>query len=248
MKYGLLLSILVISLSSCQKKASCSQELELGANSATPTVGQKLELTASQGVENDVYYWDGPGLHEITNSNKITIDEIKLSQSGTYYVSRNSGECNNTLHDSIVIDVKLLQETPPCSLTNNRADCSNIPDVNFTSVYQTFNTSFNGVSLEGYGPSGYPGTFVVLFNSYNGNVEPKDGTYNTTNGSVFSILNEPNDISVSFIYASNYYHCHPNQKVYITHLNGKLRASLCNMTFSSPPLPFTTVSAQLTEL
>ena len=247
MKLYLVLSLALMTvLAGCEKKATCAQSVELTANTLTPTEGELLEITATRETDYDVYQWSGPGLNEMGNHNKITLDPVKLSESGTYYVSKSNADCNSSLQDSIVIDVQLKQETPPCTLTNNRVDCSNIPDVIFTSVNQGFDATFNAVNITAYGGLGYP-SFKILFNSYNGNVEPKDGTYITTDRQTFDILQEPNEISVSFIYASNFYHCHPGQKVYITHVNGKIQASFCNKTFSSPPLPFTTCSGRMTE-
>ena len=247
MKFFLLLTAFItIFISGCKKK-TCSTALQLSVTNATPSVGSSIDITASQDSENDVYQWSGPGYpNNITNSNKITLDNIKLSQRGWYYCNKGNTDCNTSLSDSIFIDVKLLQETPPCSLTNNYVSCSNIPNVTFTSITKNFDPTFQGIALSASGSFGYP-SFKVLFNSYNGTAEPLDGTYITTDRQVFDILQEPNEVSISFIYASSFYHSHPGYNAYVTHVNGKLQVAFCNIIFGTSPNPPTTCSGKMTQ-
>lgn len=67
---------------------------------------------------------------------------------------------------------------------------------------------------------GYP-SLRVLFNSYNGNVEPLDGVYLTTDQLTFDVTQEYNIVSISFIYNGAFFHCEPNQKLYVSHINDK---------------------------
>jgi len=184
----------------------------------------------------------------LTNqSNTLTIDDIKLSQSGIYYCNKANSDCNSSVSDSIVIDVKLKQETAPCSPTNNVVTCSNIPSATFSSVSKSYGGTFNTISMYANGAYGYP-VFTVLFNSYNGNTEPKDGTYTTTDRQVFDMLQEPNEISISFLYASYFYHCRPGNKAYVSHVNGKLQVTFCGLEFGSGYTAPTTCSGKITQL
>jgi hypothetical protein len=236
-----------ILLSSCEKKPGCANSMQLTADNASPSVGSTFVITATQDTDEDVYQWSGPGYNETNQSNTVTIDNAKLSQSGWYYCNKSSAECGSSLYDSIYIDVQLLQETPSCSPTNNVSISTSIPGTTFTSVIQEMNSTYNAMSLYASGAFGYP-SYTILFNSYNGNTEPKDGTYITKNIAVFNVFDEPNLVNISFIYSSNYYTSTGGQKVHVKHVNGKLQVTFCDVPFASPPYPATTCSAKITEL
>lgn len=248
MKISVLTAIAILLLfSSCEKKPACAGSLTLTANTLTPTVGDNIVITApDRGTTNVVYQWNGPGTNLTNQSNTLEISGIKLSQSGVYSVNEGNSDCNTSLGDTIRINVQLKQETPPCTSTNNTATPSSIPATTFTTVNKSFSSTWNTIALEASGSFGYP-SYTVLFNSYNGNTEPRDGVYTTTDVAIFNPLQEPNEVSVSFIYSSNYFHCRPGNKVYVSHVNGKLQVSFCNLEFSSPPF-VTSVSARITQL
>lgn len=240
---GLILLLLV----SCQKKKSCPSSIDLQSNTLTPTVGEDVVLNVpGGGTTNFVYQWNGPGVNETNQSPTLQLNNIKLSQRGMYYCNMGNSDCNTSLTDSVYIDVKLLQETPPCSITDNTVTASSIPGSVFGSVTKSYGGSWNTMNMYASAASfGYP-SYTILFNSYNGNVEPKDGVYITTEIAVFNPLQEPNEISISFIYASNYFHCRSGNKVYVSHVNGKLQVNFCNLEFSSPPY-VTSCSGKITQ-
>lgn len=236
-------------LSSCtkEKERGCVQSFQLMVDHAAPTIGTAFQITASDPGDNITYSWYGPdNLSTTTNSNTVNVSSASYRNRGWYYCNRNDMDCSTNFHDSIFIDVQLVQETPPCSLTDGFISCNNIPDVTLTSVTEAFDGTFNGMAVYGYGGMGYP-EFTVLFNSYNGNAEPLDGTYVTTDVAAFDITDDFNAVSVSFLYASDYYHCHPNQKLYVTHVNGKIQVSFCDMEFSNGSTPFTVCTGKMTE-
>ncbi len=234
-------------VSACEKKPTCPSSLELRANTLRPTVGDDVIISAPEpGTINVVFQWNGPQTNLTNQSSSLNLDNIKLSQSGTYYCNLGNSECNTSISDSIVIDVQLKQETPPCTITNNTVTASSIPGTTFGSVTKSYGGSWNTLSLYGSAASfGYP-SYTVLFNSYNGNVEPKDGVYTTTDVATFDLFQEPNVISISFIYSSNYFHCRPGNKVYVSHVNGKLQVNFCNLEFASPPF-VTSCSGKMTQ-
>lgn len=239
--------VLLFLICSCEKAPNCASELVLVADNTSPIAGSSFTITAPRESSDDLYQWNGPGVNEITSSNTLTIDNAKVSHRGVYSVQKGNTECNTSLSDTIFINVQLPQGDAPCTTTNNVIVCSNIPGVNVTSATQSMHPVFNGMALFGSGSFGYP-SFTVLFNSYNGNVEPEDGIYKTKNVAVFSVTDEPNTISVSFLYSSNYYHCQEGANVYVKHINGKLSVTFCNLVFGSSPLPNTTCSGTITEL
>lgn len=248
MKTPVLFFLVVIILSSsCKKKVSCASSMVLSATSITPTVGDNVTITAPFNSSNDVYQWNGPGVNQINQMTVLQLDNIKLSQNGIYSCGvGGNGDCD-PLSDTILITVKMKQETAPCTLTNNSAVFSGIPNATFTSVTQGYDGTYDAVSLYGYAGFGNPG-ITMLFNSYNGNTEPLDGTHITAEGPSFSPLQEPNEVSLSFNYASNYYHSKPGYKVYVSHVNGKLKVSFCNVVFYASPVPLITCSAMMTEM
>ena len=107
--------------------------------------------------------------------------------------------------------------------------------------------TFNAMGVYGGDAFGYP-SLRVLFNSYNGNAEPLDGVYMTTDQLTFDVTQEYNTVSVSFIYQGVFFHCQPDQKLYVSHVNGKIQISFCNMKFSDGVSITTTCKCKMTEL
>lgn len=245
--FGAALTLVLFFASSCEKSPNCANELVLIADNLSPEAGSSFTITAPRESSEDVYQWNGPGVNEITNSNTLTIDNAKVSHRGVYSVQKGNTECNTALTDTIFIDVRLPQGQPPCTPQNNVIVCSNIPGVTVTNATQSMHPVLNGMALFGSGSFGYP-SFTVLFNSYNGDKEPEDGIYKTKNVAIYSPTDEPNTVSVSFLYSSNYYHCQEGANVYVKHVNGKLSVTFCNLVFGSSPYPNTTCSGTITEL
>jgi hypothetical protein len=243
-----LLIMLSASFFSCKKNSNnCPTALKLSTSNASPTIGDEFKITADKESDNDLFFWSGPGYSETTNSNEVIISDAKYSNRGWYYCTKSNAECNTTTQDSIFIDLKLSQETVPCSLTNNFFSSSNlVSDITLTPVTKHMDATFNGMGVYGGDAYGRP-SLRVLFNSYNGNVEPLDGVYFTTDDLVFDVTDEYNLVSVSFLYNSDFFHCHPNQKLYVSHVNGKIQVSFCDMVFSDGTYT-TTCKAKMTEL
>ena len=245
-----LLIALSLFISSCKKNNTnnCPSSVTLSASNATPTIGDAFTITANKESDFDIFYWSGPaGYSETSNSNEVVITDAKYSNRGWYYCTKAGSECSTTAQDSIFIDVKLKQEVAPCNITNNFFSSSNLVyDITLTSVSKHFDPTWNAVGVYGRDGYGRP-SLQVLFNSYNGNVEPLDGVYITKDVSVFDVTDEYNVVSVSFLYNGDYFHCHPDQKVYVSHVNGKIQVSFCDMVFSDGTY-LTTCKAKMTEL
>lgn len=229
------LSTLMLALvfMSCTKDEPCASHINLTATTTTPTVGEPFTITATQVSVNDLFQWSGPAVSSGNYSNTLTINDPGYNDRGWYHCSKSNVDCGQVVYDSIYIDVKLRQGTPPCTVTNNRLQCSSIPDANFYSVSKTFDPVFNAMSLYCQASLGYPSDFRLLFNSYNGHAEPVDGIYTTHNSATFDITDPSIAVSLSFVYGGQYYHCHPDKDVYISHVNGKLSATFCGIPFSN---------------
>jgi hypothetical protein len=232
LKYSNILIATVLLLSSCEKKTDCPNSMRLTVSNPTPTVGESFEITAPALDGNGYFTWTGPGNFSGTIGNKLTISNAKYAGRGWYYCAKTVTDCNKTLRDSIFVDVKLKQNAPPCSPTNNLITFSSIPNLTVTSVTYGIDPTYNGMALMGSGAFGYPSSFRVLFNSYNGVFDPPDGVYNTTSVPVFDVTQDFEDVSVSFIYNSNYFHSQPGQKIYVSHVGGKVSVKMCSLIFS----------------
>jgi len=225
---------LVFIFTGCKKDGSnCSTDIQLTSTKLTPAVGESFTITALKVSDNDLFQWSGPGNYSGMFSNSITVDNPGYLDRGWYYCSKSNPECGQTVFDSIFIDLKLRQGTAPCTLANNSLSGGSIPTTSFYSVNKNFDPTFNGKALYGTATTGYPTDFRVLFNSNNGNVEPLDGIYTTKNSIIFSQTDPYVWISLSFVYGGQFFHSHPDKDVFVSHVNGKLSASFCNVPFSN---------------
>jgi hypothetical protein len=236
----------IILLPSCEKQKNCATSMELTTSNRTPTVGDDVTIRAIIEGDNEHFFWDGPAMSSTLGDAVFTIHNIKLSESGVYSCGKANSDCNTSLGDTILIEVQLKQETPPCSMTNNTLTSNNTPNTTYTSVTQGIDALSNGVTLNAWAAF-YPEVHV-LFNHYNGTGEPGDGLYVTRGDPNFDLFGEPNEISLQFVYSGNIYHVRADQKVYVSHVGGKLQVSFCNIIFAASNVITTTCSGKMTEL
>lgn len=248
MNYNLLTAIcLVFIFTGCKKEENnCSTDIQLTSTNLTPTAGESFTLTALKVSDNDLFHWSGPGNYSSSFGNSITVYNPGYLDRGWYYCSKSNTECGKTINDSIFIDLKLRQGTAPCTVTNNSLSGGGISNTNFYRVTKNFDPTFNGKALYGTASTGYPTDFRVLFNSNNGNTEPLDGIYTTTNSIIFSQTDPYVWVSLSFVYGGQFFHSHPDKDVFVNHVNGKLSASFCNVPFSNGT-SIINISGKLTE-
>jgi hypothetical protein len=238
---------LVLIFSGCKPDStSCSTDIQLTATKTAPTVGESFTLSALKVSDNDLFHWSGPGNYSSNYSNSLTVDNAGYLDRGWYYCSKSNIECGETIFDSIFIDMKLRQGTAPCTITNNTLSGSAIPNTTFSYVIKNFDPTFNGKALYATSGTGYPTDFRVLFSSNNGNIEPLNGIYTTTNSITFSPTDPYVAISLSFIYGGQFFHCHPGKDVFVSHAGTKLSATFCNVPFSNGTY-IINVSGKITE-
>ena len=247
MNYNLLkLFCLVFLFTGCKKEENnCSTDIQLTSTNLAPAAGESFTLTALKVSDNDQFHWSGPGNYSAEYSNTLTLNNPGYLDRGWYYCSKSNMECGQTISDSIFIDVKLRQGTAPCTLANNSLAGSDIPITSFRSVTKDFDPTFNGKALMGTSSNG-PTDFRVLFNSNNGNIEPLDGIYTTTNAIIFGQTDPYIWVSLSFIFSGQFFHSHPGKDIFVSHINGKLSATFCNVPFSNGTY-IVTISGKLTE-
>ncbi|TDX02319.1 hypothetical protein [Dinghuibacter silviterrae] len=217
----------------CQKSkegTGCPAGLRLTPNDSTPVVGDTVVIYANH--LNMDYNWSGPDnffYQSYTGSNGITLAGIQLKQSGWYYCTASEVDCP-AVTDSVYIRVKYAQGTPSCSLTNNQVtSTTGIPDFSAVTVTKTYDLSYNAIVLHAFQAVGAP-EYDFVFNSYNGNTEPQDGIYYTTSIPSFEPDQDADVINMACNFDGFYYfQSNPGQKVYVSHVNGKLRISFCSI-------------------
>jgi hypothetical protein len=223
--------IAVIALFGCQKSKTngCFVGLRLTPNDSIPVVGDSLVIYANQ--LDLLYQWSGPDnffLQSTTGSNSITIPQVEISQSGWYYCTASEPDCNS-YSDSVYIRVQYAQGTPSCTLTNDQiTSTAGVPDVTAATVTKSYSATYNAITVAvddgAFGPEYY-----FVFNSYDGNSEPKDGIYYTTDIPIFSSDQDADVINMNCVYSTYYFSSEAGQKIYLSHVNGKLRIAFCSI-------------------
>ena len=214
--------------------------------------GQQLTLQATN-LSGVSYQWNLPGSNSL-NAAYGNIASVDFRYEGWYYLTLTTN-CNQFRKDSHYVDVKVPQGSSPCSVPDNTISFSaNGANGSFTSV-TTGETMPNDYRMIA---SGGGNDFSLVFHpSYKNNNQPEDGIYTTGTFSGTNILFEPFELDKVFIMNITYsptqilYRSVPNQKVYITRVNGKMRATLCSLTLTGSGVVYSyspKVNAMITEL
>ena len=217
------------------------------ASSATIEKGQTLSFQ-SPALSGVTYKWQTPGGTQITSADG-TISNVDFNNEGWFYMEAKNN-CNEIKKDSFFVDVIIPQGTPSCSPANNAISFSaaNHTASSFTSVSH----GETGVPDDAYRlqASGGGNDLTIAFHpSFKNNKQPENGVYTTgtfnANGNPSFGTNDYDKVfvvDITYSPSTIYYRSNPNQKVYISRTNGKLKASICNMSFagSSSGTPYAT--------
>jgi len=237
----LFLSAIII-FTSCEKSTNnCSQIKAARTYSNSPiSVGQTLKIWTGE-IDGTTYQWYGPynftsqyASEEITNA--------QVNNSGWYYLNVNSLDDNNcTKRDSVYVEVRLLQDTAPCTITANTIMYNNMADQSFSAVFKRIESTY---SLKSLFASSSNGDVNIYFAPHWRDIEPADGLYTTYNSPLFDPVDPINNkITVTTITNGIYWQSSPNQPIYVSHVNGKLRVTFCNLQMSgSNGTSFTTLA------
>lgn len=228
-----LLFLIVLSgvlFAACKKSSAdnggCFAGIKLTPTDSVPHAGDTVSIYAN--VPKLLYQWSGPDNYTsngFTDANFITIQGIQIHQTGWYYCGASVPGCNPH-SDSVYIRVQYQQGKPPCSLTDGTiSNTAGIPDFAGASVAKYYD---GGVTVSAYGGIGYP-EYYFVFNSYNGNTEPQDGIYYTTSIPAFDPLQDADVVNMNVVDDFYYFTSDDGQKIYVSHVNGKLRISFCGI-------------------
>ncbi len=236
-------------VSSCAKTtgdgSNCSALDNIHINSNSPVqIGQTIKFAVPEVGGYRIYTWHGPNNYSGQEpADSITYAELK--QEGWYYLNISKPDCNSWI-DSVYIDVKLNQGTPSCTISSNTCTYSNLFNDTYNSIHKSIDPSYNVLTLSADGTS----NMKVLFHPRWNTVEPEDGIYNTINVPVFDPVDANyNKVFISTVKQSIYWASHPDQKVYVSHVNNKLQVRFCSFAMSgSNGTSYTTsVSGNLNE-
>jgi len=219
---------------------------------ATPSAttiekGQHISFQSPivQGVS---YRWQTPGGIVLGTYNG-ELHNVDFNNEGWFYLEA-TNNCNEVKKDSFYLDVTMLQGTPSCSPANNAISFS--APIHPASSFTIVRHGETGIPNDAYRleASGGGNELTIGFHpSYKNNMQPENGVYSTgtwygSGNMSFSSIDYDKVYIVNITYSPTtiYYKSNPDQKVYITRVNGKMKATICNMAFtgSSNGTPYST--------
>jgi hypothetical protein len=174
-----------------------------------------------------IYSWTGPDNY----ANQYPVDSItnaQLENEGWYYLHLFSvnGQCEK--FDSVYVDVKLPQGTPPCTINNNSVSFNNLGTDNYSGVTKYIDPNFSQKVLAAN--AGIYSSLTIYFHTHWRTAEPEDGVYITNDTPVFDQTdNNYNKVFVTATKNSVYWGSNAGQTVYISHAGSKLQARFCDL-------------------
>ena len=195
-------------------------------------IGEPITVSVPEIEGYRIFSWIGP--NNFTSqypSNDITT-YAELKYEGWYYVHVSNPDCPPGPSDSIYIDVKLKQGSPGCTTISNNITYSDIsiPDEVYSNVYKGINSSYG---VFGLSAGNMYSDIDILFHPYWNNHEPEDGIYDTNDSFSYDPTDANyNKLFVSTVNQSILWTCSPNQQVYVSHENGKLKVRFCDLVMS----------------
>lgn len=234
-------------LFSCGKKSSdtpqntCASISALKVNSSTTVIqkGQTLNFSTDS-LGKVTYSWQLPGSLSTVTSYKGNIAAVDFTHEGWYKLEvRNN--CNEVKKDSFFVDVIMPQGSPACSPATNSISYSAAGHVSgaITSVSTQQSSIPNDAYL--FSASAIQTELAVYFHPSfrTNNKQPDEGVYTTGSYNSYgnvsfgtSDFDKVFVIIITYSPATIFYKAIPNQKVYVTKVNGKLKATICDMAFN----------------
>ena len=188
--------------------------------------GQTLKLLLPDLGINTYYSWTGPANFNWTG--KKYEGTATLKNRGMYYLNISNVDCESK-NDSVYIKVKLPQGVAPCTPTLNVATYNNLANDSYTTIVKGIESSYNQFALSCSGV----GNLRVLFHQEWKTKEPEDGIYTTISSPSFGQIDyEYNKVFVTTTKSSIFWSSQPDQKVYVSHVNGKLQIKFCDLIMS----------------
>lgn len=209
------------------KNSNCAEITSLKITGAKTVYypGDTISLTTTT-TPYAFYSWQQDSLPTILSKqpNMIIYPCTKYNE-GWYYVTV-SDPMYATHIDSVYIRVINKPAVAPCSPGNNMVAFSAIPDIRFGSASWAINPTWNCMNLKGYRALNYP-DINIYFNPYWNTREPEDGAYDVSDTPGLP-GNDVYNVYIASAYSGMHFAADPG-KVYVSHANGKLQVSFCNL-------------------
>ncbi|HTE24345.1 hypothetical protein [Flavitalea sp.] len=222
---------LLLFFTSCGKQSdNCAeiQQIKITGGKDSYYVGDTLDLKTNLLATSALYIWHlGENPNTISGGPGYFNPAVSKRDQGWYYLSVGNGDCPSQF-DSIYIKVINLPAVAPCSVVTNTASFSSIPDIQFSSVTVERDGLYGRRTMTGYYGPGYP-NLNIHFNMYWDFLEPEDGIYTIESSTALSDYN-PYSIYISSKYSEVVFSSGPG-KAYVTHVNGKLTVTFCDIEF-----------------
>jgi hypothetical protein len=187
--------------------------------------GETIALGINEQPDIALYQWWRTNGNELSGTTELTIEFCEKKDEGWYYLAISYPDCTTKV-DSVYISVKRNPSEAPCTLADNKINFSNIPAITASAVAWKLDGTYNRKKLSAYYQSGYP-DFNIYFNSFWNNKEPEDGEYGVGNV-ISSSDSDPYVVQLTSLYSGILFQGYSGV-VYITHENGKLRATFCSV-------------------
>jgi hypothetical protein len=248
--YFAICAALLVQLSSCVKEEpdNCAeiQQVRITVEKDSFYVGDEIHIKVNQLPTIALFTWTHESSpNTISHEKDVYINYAEKGDEGWYYLNVSYPDCASH-NDSVYITVKNKPGTAPCTPANNVLEFSTISDLNPASVSWSFDQTWNRKVLAARGASGYP-EFNLYFNAYWNTKEPEDGEYSITDMSSTGYY-PPYTVYISTLYSSIFFQA-GSGKVYVSHVNGKIRVTFCNVPLSGSlggPSYTTTATGTLT--
>ena len=223
------LLLVIAAFTACKKTPdTCAliSQVKITGAKALYHVGDTIQLGTSQ-TPYALYTWVCSSQpNQISGSPNVFIPSCSKYDEGLYTLSVSNSDCASQI-DSVYIKVINDPENAPCTPTANTVTFSGLPNISFSTSWG-LDPSWNCKNLSANAPYGYP-DFNIYFNPWWNNQEPEDGPYSISPD--FSWATGPYTVHIASTYEGLYFEAN-SDTVYITHNNGKLQATFCNLNLS----------------
>ncbi len=230
---------ILVSLTSCIKDvedveenrfdADCEaiKKAKINVAKSTYYAGDSINFSTTK-IINAQYSWQTSSSRgDVSISEKLFIGSCTKGDQAWYFLSIGSFNCDPKF-DSVYITVINKPVDAPCSPAKNMISFSSLENISTANAVLSIDRTVNFKKIRISQGIGYP-TMEIFFPQYWNDKEFEDGVYITQatldfGSNVYGAQMSVTDQSIYFV-------AHPG-KIYLSHVNGKLRIVFCNITLT----------------
>ena len=193
-------------------------------------VGDSIVMKMSLVPPISLVSWNrGTNLSQNGDDTTLTIYPCTKDDDGWWYLNVSFPGCA-VMNDSVYISVLNNPVNPACTTQENVAIFSSIPDISFTSTTWGLDPDLNARVLQGASLGDQ--YMKIYFNTFWNSREPEDGAYNIYSISDFYSTNDEYSVYMVSGYSGLFFTA-GSGKLYVTHVNKKLKVTFCSATFTA---------------